>query len=217
MCAPLFYYYTNAVYEYSQGKASLIIPSKYYRVTEGFNIDPQLRCKRSPYFCSVDFRVIFQHPNNAAVPMMTSLFGYMPGAYSGPYPSKAEAMEAIATRGKPVECADLIADRVVLGTETYQLAAGEGRRFFRHWNLEFFQTEAGRAFLDARPPFRAVVWKEGCLVLGLPIQAVDPNHQDAEVMLYMAISIDAGKAFAIYCDGDTNQYRLPRVHWQRDL
>jgi len=217
MCTPFFYYYANGVYKYSQGAASILVPSRSFYMTHESNIDRELRCQVSPFRCGTDFDFIFRHSNNAAIRMMTALFGSMPGAYVGPYPGDAEAAEAVATEGEPINVSNLISDRVVLGERTYPLVEGEGRRLLRRWDLNFIRTEEGRKFLDVRPAFQATVWKEECLILGLPQLEDGGEHQDGEVMVYAAIDIDTGKAFAIYCDTDTYQNLIPRVAWRRDL
>ena len=61
------------------------------------NLDPELRCHRSTSGCVVDGSEGFRHwPNNAAVLLMTRIFGTMPGAYRGAYPTRSEVAALLA-------------------------------------------------------------------------------------------------------------------------
>lgn len=58
---------------------------------EFYNLDKHWRVYRSTSGCIVDGSEIFTHePNNAAVKLLVSVLGPMRGAYTGPYPERAE-------------------------------------------------------------------------------------------------------------------------------
>lgn len=64
---------------------------------EFYNLDERWRVYRSTSGCIVDGSEIFTHlPNNAVVKLLVTVLGPMPGVYTGPYPSKAEAVAQLA-------------------------------------------------------------------------------------------------------------------------
>jgi hypothetical protein len=71
------------------------------------NLDPQGRCRRRTSGCVVDGSEVFtQGPNNVAVRLMIRLFGPMSGAYTGPYPTRHEAFDALRLADPGVKLSD---------------------------------------------------------------------------------------------------------------
>lgn len=64
---------------------------------EFYNLDQRWRVYHSTSGCIVDGSEIFtQEPNNAVVKLLVTVLGPMRGVYTGPYPSKAEALAQLA-------------------------------------------------------------------------------------------------------------------------
>jgi hypothetical protein len=79
---------------YCRGTASFVGVG--YPGYELGNLDPRSRVPSTTSGCMVSGFEIFTHaPNNAAITMMATLFGPMPGAYHGPYPDREQAREAL--------------------------------------------------------------------------------------------------------------------------
>ena len=88
-------FFGGGVLGYAAGRASLMtygMPGP-----EFDNLDRELRCYWSTSGCVVDGSEPLRHaPNNAGVRMMIGLFGPMPGAYRGAYPTKSEVVGLLA-------------------------------------------------------------------------------------------------------------------------
>src|SRR5687768_8670440 len=104
--------------DYFQGKAVIKtngLPSREY-----YNLNPDLRAWNSTSGCIVYGYESFTHdPNNLAVRLWTSLFGFQPGVYKGTYPTKAQAKELIK-RGQKVNLTK-ISDTVFLNYDQQNL------------------------------------------------------------------------------------------------
>jgi len=87
--------FLNGAIGYLTGTASLW--SVGYPGPEFGNLDPQYRVHRQTSGCIVMGPELLTHAaNNAAVALMTTLFGPMRGTYHGPYPDREQARAALA-------------------------------------------------------------------------------------------------------------------------
>ena len=154
-----------------------------------FNLDPELRCERSTGGCVVNGgEFLTQTPNNLAIVTLTRLFGPQPGAYTGPYPTEAQAKAALDA-ARPISPGMLSLDRVSLTEPSLKLDAGVGR------------TLAGRA--DG--PVYATLYQGGCLILRVPA---------GEGAMIALIDTKCGRPFAFYADGGCHD-RFPPVRWRK--
>jgi hypothetical protein len=103
---------------YFQGRA--VIRTSGLPSREFYNLNPDLRTWNSTSGCMVYGYESFTHePNNLAVKLWTSLFGYQPGAYEGVYPTKQQAQELIK-QGQKVDLSK-ISDSVFLNYNDQKL------------------------------------------------------------------------------------------------
>jgi hypothetical protein len=87
--------FVTGVVAYMHGSAHMWAVGKPSR--EFGNLDRRYRVHWQTSCCMVHGPELLTHPaNNAAIAVMTTLFGPMPGTYHGPYPDRAQAHDALA-------------------------------------------------------------------------------------------------------------------------
>jgi tetratricopeptide (TPR) repeat protein len=91
-------------------------------------------------------------PNNLAIEILTTLLGPMKGAYTGPYPSRGEAIQAVKTSKLQFLPGEFSRDASELG-----LPSGEP--------LESLERQLER-FLDKDLPIGAAVYRDETIILG---------------------------------------------------
>lgn len=196
-----------AVVDYSMGHVHL----RYSGLpgTTFYNLDPDLRCGTTTHGCIVDgSEWTRQWPYNTTARLLTACFGYMPGTYTGPYPTEEESRFALINA--PVISADeLKLDRIVIGGETIQLDDGVGARFLK--KLRYFNDLWPPDSEEARS-IRAIVWKEECVLVRIP---VDRSSGDEGPSAAIAVfSRTAGRPFAFFGEGHYYHHHPP-VSWKR--
>ncbi len=135
-----------------------------------------------------------QIPNNAVLLVMTSLFGPMPGAYGGPYPSDTE-VDAALRLAVPVSLAAVQEDRVTVGNREVRLRPGLGRRLA--------QATTGSAATQPAPS--GSIWKDR--VLALRFSGVG-DEESYSLPLIALVDTETGKIIAYR--GATLRLWLPR-------
>ena len=215
-------YFVCATADYLRGQAVIIEPGPAASIS--FNLDPELRCYRvTAGGVRMGHEWVKAWPNNGAVRLMSALFGPMPGAYQGPYPTQVQAERLFASAPVRIEPVLLLADRLELPDQTIHLEPGVGSSIFagngspldNNWikvNPKVI-AEWDSRIVSAT----AAVWQKQCLVIRLerklmisdqPQQAsIDlisstPGDQSVEYVYttLTLVDIDSGKAFAVYAD-----------------
>jgi hypothetical protein len=182
-----------AAASYSAGKARLWTVG--LPTVELANVSPSTRLQTVSSGCLVSGgEWAIQVPNNAMLLVMTSLFGAMPGAYDGPYPSDAEVDEALRV-AVPVPLAAVQADRVIVGGREVRLRPGLGGRL----------VDATMGSLATPPAPRGSILKGRVLALRF-FGGDDEEYFPAPVLIL--IDTETGKVIAYR--GATLQRRLPR-------
>lgn len=175
-----------------------------------FNLDPDLRCGRSTSGCCGNGSEWMTHaPNNAAVTLLTRLFGPQPGTYTGPYPSESQAKAALAA-AMPVSLDALLKDQIDLARRPLKLDAGVGRGLLDGSLLCSYPPFTGEAELapviERVGPITATAAHAPCLIVRIPM------YEDcARIAL---IDTATGRPFAFYAEGDAPD-RFPPVAWRK--
>ena len=135
-------FFGGGILKYAAGHASLMtygLPEPEFN-----NLDREPRCRWSTSGCAVDGSEAFRHaPNNLAVRLMTRMFGVMPGAYRGAYPTRAEVVALVAQEPRRLTAREMWAALSAAG-----LSEKVGRSAFRangmdpHWAVIDVQGEA---------------------------------------------------------------------------
>lgn len=105
---------------------------------EFYNLDERWRVYRSTSGCIVDGSEIFTHlPNNAVVQLLCTVLGPMPGVYTGPYPSKAEALAQL-TAASAVSRESVSSGTVVVSGQSVSLDKATVAELVRQFPTEEF-------------------------------------------------------------------------------
>lgn len=171
--------------------------------TESHNLDRELRCPRCTGGCLVTgHEWVWIKPYNLAIRAMTACFGYVRDAYTGPYPTKAEATAALEDATE-IPLADLRAGRINIAGRAVVLDEGVGPAL----------ADIEDSYLTKSRPILAAIWQDDCLILRIPaISWDDPDVASAAIAL---IAVDAGRPFAFYAEGEYFHH-FPPVAWRRD-
>jgi hypothetical protein len=182
--------------------------------TECFNLDPQLRCPRYTSGCIVFGDEWMTHgANNAAMWLMSGVFGPQPGAYRGPYPTEDDAKAALAN-AQVVPPRDLLDDCVELNGNLFRLDVGVGK--------ELVERSFGWVMKQAQntPPeddtqqleLTAVLWRGSCLILRVPKQTY--GETDRSGAMIAVFDTKTGRPFAYYAEG-AHSHHFPPVMWKK--
>ena len=191
---PLTLYFARGALDYAGGTAKLS-QIGLGNVSRGA-IDPVYRCEwkyLDPKVGSAERACYASY--DAAVKLAVHVFGPMPGAYTGPYPSPADILAALKN-ARPVNLDQLTGDLVVIDSTTVVLDEGLGERCVKRsiWS------RAWSELLDLnpsaeRPPIAASLTPDGCLVLSVPVRPPDSRHIEITVLVVDPIS---GRPFLQY-------------------
>ena len=124
------------------------------------NLDPRSRVPWGTTGCTfLGHEALTQGANNLGVQMMGTLFGTMPGAYDGPYPTKQEARNVLAAEGR-------LFDPWMMDDPTHPLSVDwsqipQNTRLF----MDTAQRVLGGIDPDA-PPSRLAVLEQRALLVG---------------------------------------------------
>lgn len=207
---PTMLVFLAGVVSYVRGRATLLyvgLPG-----TTSLNLDRELRCCRGTLGDVVRGNEwIGQFPNNGAVRLLIAVFDYMPGTYTGPYPTEGQAITAV-NQGVPISADDLAADQVIIGDDTLRLDEGVGRRLLAssHFPMKSSDIPAGKERI--MPTIRAAVWQNECVLLRIPF---DPLYQQSDSAMVVVLSKKHGRPFAYYGIGEYH-HNYPPVPWQAE-
>jgi hypothetical protein len=184
-----------------------------YPSATGNNLDPEIRCGRSTGGCVVHGdEWMYLGPHNAAVRAMSTLFGPMPGTYTGPYPTESQAI-AIAAEGAPVSPQELIEDRVTIAGRVCHLDKGVGQRLLRNVRFHYLLHPQDRPAGSTPEPIRAALFEEECIILRIPAEPMFGEHENSAMIVLLSRS--RGRPFAYYAEGE-RPYVFPPVGWWPD-
>jgi hypothetical protein len=204
-----------AVSAYCSGRAALAdvgLPG-----TEFHNLDPDLRCGRSTSGCLVQGNEwMTQSPYNATLRAMIGVFGPQPGAYTGPYPSAADATGALAAAAQDVPLDDLRSDTVRLPGRVVTLDPGVGPGLLRASPVLVDLDAASDPYhiRDQLGPVRAALWKDACLIVRIPRGDRSGPAEPEQAACLAVIDLTTGRPFAYYAQGGYG-HRFPPVTWKR--
>jgi hypothetical protein len=130
--------------------------------------------------------------------------GPMRGSYTGPYPTRSEAIAAVGF-GDEISFDDLIADRVSIGDRTVKLAKGAGLNLALEtlWGLAVDDLARRDELRGQAGLITAVIVRDSCLVLRIPDPLSDPANA-----LIACIDTQTGRPFAYYGEGPSADYEM---------
>ena len=207
---------------YARGTATLLLYAEELD-TESYNPDRQVRCPRwSPTYPSSGAVFFWTVPNNAAVRLMAALFGPMPGSYDGPYPTREEALAALAD-GETVALEDLLRGVVPIGEKEFHLDAYVGRAMVSRLPIDSLAdgvTRGEPVNEDKQEAFGRISgasWRNRCLILRIPsgTSVAEPGTAKEEPAMIVAIDGEAGRPFAYFSQGGYS-HEFPPVEWVDD-
>lgn len=206
LCAsPLGLIVWQAANDYWRGK-----PVLHYRglpMTTFHNLDRQCRCERSSGGCRTSFGIeTVEAVHNGTIRLLVSVCGPALGAYTGPYPEKADC-EAVLAQAEVVPLEDLTSNHVTLQAGTFKLDRGVGAALLRRTPWETFADDKNT--LDELGPIQGAVW-QGCLILRIPTTFPDlDDHPGAMIAVFDAVK---GRPFAYYGQG-SYRHHFPPVRY----
>lgn len=124
---------------------------------------------------------MFEVPRIEAVKFMVRTFGYPPGAYTGPYPTEAEAIKAVES-ATTVPAEEFDNRMLVLDGKRYPIERVDSRLM----PIEYAQQSPG--------PITAVLWQGECLIVNIP----EPQPLGWRRSWIFLIDAKTGKPFARY-------------------
>lgn len=179
--------------------------------TEFHNLDSETRLERRTGGCLVTgWEWMLDIPNNAALRSMTAVLGPMHGTYTGPYPTKDEALASLAGADW-VDPNDLCRDRVKLAGREVRLDTGVGEGLLRGTTLSLGAEPDGK---DPRRLCVGAIWKDRVLILRLAMDIPPPDPNSEESARIALIDCERGRPFAFYGTG-SYYHRFPPVTWKK--
>lgn len=175
-----------------------------------YNVDPVYRCGRT-WTCMIPPGGRFPAARyNLGVKLMIRIFGPMPGAYTGPYPTEGEALNALRSAA-PVSVDELARDNVPLTSGPVALDQGVGLGLLRYsdWGDAVGDPAREQMAIQQLGPITAAPWKT-CVVLRIP-EAADFNGPASGARI-VVIDVNRGRPFAHFSDGRI-RFNPPPVGW----
>lgn len=169
---------------------------KYIRVGhahgESCNPDPVTRCFWHGFSDWNGDGWIWRGPHNLGLHLAGLMLGPPKGAYTGPYPTREEALAALAL-GEPVPLLAFSRDQVVLSGKSIALDAGIGIQLLKN-TLELSPSAWERESPGREPACRitAVLYQDDCLILRMRSQM----HGLMDIVVLLDRKI--GRPFACY-------------------
>jgi hypothetical protein len=178
LCTPLSFYFLRECNRYAAGDGAYVPRDDLTIPSPIGSIDPVTRVlglQRSTCGTHDNDYWMRQIARRACIPVMYKLMGPPPGAYRGPYPTKAEALDALAHRD--------VRRPIVIGSPEAPVRANLG---LWYWDRN----------VPDPAPMAAAYFKKDCLIVRVPR---DLKPQRAAVYL---IDAKTGRMFGCYWDQD---------------
>jgi len=151
------------------------------------SIDHRTRIRGQYNFCgNCRLNQVRQFAERSAGVVMYCLMGPPPGAYTGPYPTQAEAEAALALSGTKIEVNSDWIEMIALPSGNVVL-----QNTIRCW----CQEQASWMLPQMLVP-TAVIWKQRCLIVKVP-RDVDPRPYGPYADIFL-IDIQNGQMFGMY-------------------
>ncbi|HEY4330405.1 MAG TPA: hypothetical protein VGN88_11770 [Phycisphaerae bacterium] len=168
------------------------------------NVDPVTGMQYSSGGCMVSGNEwITQAPHNLTVLALFQLFGKMPGAYNGPYPSELDAYAALAGAA-PFDLPAFSSDRFLVAGKLISLRPHLGEDLLKGFNEGPGSDPSDPTFLIQYGQPEATLYAGTCVIIAIPISLPAPGVENRIIIL---LDAPTGKAFAIYRDGVPTSYR----------
>lgn len=176
--------------------------------TTFFNIDPEVRVGRSTSGCIVQGGEWMLHwSNNLAVRGISFIFGPMPGAYVGPYPTKEEAKNALEYAFVQ-DPAAFYNSEVVVDSNKYYLDEGVGKGLLSVISVDDWPMKDKPDDPLSIAPIKAVIWQHECIIVQIPT-----NLRLTKSAVIVLFDMKTGRPFAYYPEGNY-YHRSPPVPWK---
>jgi hypothetical protein len=185
LCTPTAYYFFDACYHYRQGSSQFVPARSYVIQWPRGNVDPTTRVlglRKAWCGTGADDDRAMRAAKLWCVPIMHALVGPPPGAYLGPYPTKAEAVQALNSGGQRQDESRMRYELVV-GSTTVPIAS-------------CLRDQWGWGQQDTSSAPTAAIFKNRCLVVRVP------RSDNPKVASIHLIDVADGRNFAMYWDTD---------------
>jgi len=216
LLSPFSVFFFGGVTSYLIGRPTLLgvgLPGTTYH-----NIDRKYRCEWETLGDLVfGNEWLICKFNNVAVKLMVRIFGPASGSYIGPYPTKEQALRALAY-ATPVRLDCFLADHFAIGQREVRLDKGVGKGLLRCTGRKGYFHEGWFGHSPEEPgPIRCAIWQDRCLIVWIPSRyPYDEDgrwdrHRSARIAV---VDLERGRPFAYYATGDY-YHRWPPVAWVR--
>lgn len=182
----------KATLDYTIGRAHLCSPSG------ARNLDCELRVwPNSGRQCIYrGHEWAFRLPYDGTVCVLVKTLGYMPGAYSGSYPTPNEAITALG-RGTNVPLEEILADRVCIGHAKYPLAQYAGMQLLRFSMSQYLLGDQMKP-ITSNITAKAVLFDKDCLIIEFPVYDPSTRRMNPRETTVVLVDRDKGQRFATY-------------------
>ena len=139
---------------------------------ESFNLDRSSRCFRRGGGCVISGNEwVYIFPHNAALRIVSGLFGYPSRSYGGPYPTKEEGLDLTA-KAPATPLAGFVSGKLAVDGEVVEFDVNMVKRLVDRLGLCWLENpEEG----DLHTEVRAVLYQKRCVVVRLSEQAGVPD------------------------------------------
>lgn len=208
--SPVVGYLAYGAFDYIRGEGKLRFQG--LGGTTAHNVDPYYRCERVSTGCGISGNeYVTDDVYNFSLQSLISVFGPMRGAYVGSYPTRAEALAALAN-WQPVPPNSLMNDRIPLIHREVRLDGNVGIALLGprgYWVRARDEPDVLASIVSELGPIQAVL-HDGVLILRSPFFSSDRTKKSAMIAL---IDPQVGRPFAYYADGGYVHNRSP-VSWR---
>jgi hypothetical protein len=208
---PTGVWFIHGMVDYARGAPKLRymgLPSM-----EFYNIDPKTRCFRRTGGCIVRGNEWVSHDfHNLGVGLLAAACGAPSRSYDGPYPTKEEAMSAVANAPK-LDLAEFVNGRIQVGGSRIELNP--------KMVTDLSTTVGVYGLMDGMLPdgdlgtfAQAVVFQERCLILRIVEQDTSPtttSSPDQDFLILM--DLKCLRPFAYYRIHGDRARRFPKVQY----
>ena len=144
---------------------------------------------------------------------MITTFGPMPGAYTGAYPTRQQAITALQN-AQEISVPALIKDTFTLNSKKYTLdrSVGPGILGTSQWKLASGPAAIKQLKQDYGDTVKATLYQKTCLILHIPT-GLDLIGNGKSASYIALVDTASGRPFAYYTVGNPDAY--PSVYWNR--
>ncbi len=202
---PFTFLSMRSVVDYCRG--NLVLHDVGMPKTSDLGLDRRYRCRVSTSGCiPIGNEWVFFVAYDFPARLLLGQFGWMPGTYTGPYPTEQETIQVLDQSEQPISVADFCNDAFSIGDIPIRLDHGVGQALYDGAQLKsiFGASE--------QPMITGTIWKDECVILRIPLMPGDVKK--SSVTLIVCLSRSAGRPFAYYSENDHLANVFP-VPWKR--